>query len=604
MFLFSFTQAQLPVFLDNYATGVTFEAFGGSMNNVTIDNTVFKSGTASLKIQVGTAGYTGGALASATNKDLSSYNALTFWARSDNPAYALNVIGIGNNASTTVYQAERTAISLSTTWTKYFIPIPAPAKLSAEKGLFHFAEGGEATMYNIWMDDIQYENVTGGVIGTPTATFATETFNKAVGESFSPNGTSSIWPVNSVNQPMSTSKAYFTWMSSMPSVANVDALGNGSTLSAGSTNITAMLGSVNATGTLTVNVSAPLPIPTIAAPNPPARAAADLISIFSGVYTDLGATDWNPNWGQSTVVTEVMIAGNATKKYTNLNYQGVQFASAINASAMTKLHIDVWSPNAFTLKYFPIVPGQTEVAKLLTIPAAISGTSAWNSFDIDLATIGTSPLSNIIQFKFEGTPAGSTVYLDNIYFHKGTTLPVKLSEFKVTRRSNTAVLNWKTEAEINSKGFAVERSNDGRDWTELQFINSSSNSNTTRSYSMVDEKPVSGLNLYRLRQVDLDGKETLSSTVSLKMTDKGVEGFSFYPNPAKDNIVVLLEKLTGNNASLHLINAAGKMVKNVILSSQNSGSNISIDISGLPTGVYYLSLKDGPAIQTTKVIIN
>lgn len=71
--------------------------------------------------------------------------------------------------------------------------------------------------------------------------------------------------------------------------------------------------------------------PGTAAPTPPIRIAADVKSLFGGAYTNIAGTDSFPNWNQTTVVTDVNIAGNATKKYTNLNCQGVQFASAINA---------------------------------------------------------------------------------------------------------------------------------------------------------------------------------------------------------------------------------------------------------------------------------
>ncbi|HRH49470.1 MAG TPA: Ig-like domain-containing protein [Panacibacter sp.] len=155
--------------------------------------------------------------------------------------------------------------------------------------------------------------------------------------------------------------------------------------------------------------------PTTAAPTPPARNASDVISLFSGAYTDLAATDWFPNWGQSTVVTDTIIAGNATKEYVNFNYQGVQFLNPVDASGMTTLHLDIWTPDITTFDVYPIVPGQPEVAKHLT-PTQ----SGWNSYDIDLATIGTTGLNNIIQFKFVSTPFGGTkVYLDNIYFYKG-----------------------------------------------------------------------------------------------------------------------------------------------------------------------------------------
>jgi hypothetical protein len=157
--------AQAPIFTDAYATGVTFAAFGGSVNDVSIDNTVNQSGTASLKIAVPAAGYTGGALVAEMAQNLSTYNAVSFWIKGS-AAKKLNVAGLGNNAATTVYQTELAEIPVTTTWTKFIIPIPVPSKLSAEKGLFHFAEGGDEGAYTIWLDNIQYENLAATVVYT------------------------------------------------------------------------------------------------------------------------------------------------------------------------------------------------------------------------------------------------------------------------------------------------------------------------------------------------------------------------------------------------------------------------------------------------------
>jgi Secretion system C-terminal sorting domain len=411
-FMSNWVSAQAPIFTDAYATGVTFSGFGGSTNDVTVDNTTFQSGTSSLKVVVPAAGYTGGALVAATAQNLSTYNAVSFWIKGS-AAKTLNVAGLGNNSNTTVYQTEMANVAVTTTWTKVIIPIPVPAKLTAETGLFHFAEGADEGAYTIWLDNIQYENLGGGVIGTATAAMATETINKAIGDTFSPNGLTCTFPVNGVSKTLTPSKAYFTYTSSTPAVATVSALGVGNTLAAGTTNITAALGAVAATGTLTVNVAA-VAGPVTAATTP-TRPAANVMSLFSGAYTDIAGTDWAPIWGQSTVVTEVPIAGNATKKYANFNYQGVALASAINVTTMTHLHLDLWTPNCTSFQVFLISAGPIEQA--VTLTPTLSG---WNSWDISLSSYTTPNKAAIFQLKFVGTPAGSTVYLDNIYFFKST----------------------------------------------------------------------------------------------------------------------------------------------------------------------------------------
>jgi ABC-type uncharacterized transport system YnjBCD substrate-binding protein len=81
------------VFTDAYASGVSFVAFGGSTNLLAVDNTEYYNGTASLKISVPAGGYTGGAFQSSTPLNLTSYNAVSFWAKAS-AAKTLNVVAI------------------------------------------------------------------------------------------------------------------------------------------------------------------------------------------------------------------------------------------------------------------------------------------------------------------------------------------------------------------------------------------------------------------------------------------------------------------------------------------------------------------------------
>lgn len=61
------------------------------------------------------------------------------------------------------------------------------------------------------------------------------------------------------------------------------------------------------------------------APATPSEAAADVISIFSDAYTDVAAT-WNPSWGQSTTVTDEVIASNNVKNIKVLLFQVLSLA--------------------------------------------------------------------------------------------------------------------------------------------------------------------------------------------------------------------------------------------------------------------------------------
>lgn len=161
------------------------------------------------------------------------------------------------------------------------------------------------------------------------------------------------------------------------------------------------------------NVAAPVVLaPTVAAPTPPVRNATDVINLYSSAYNEVAGTNWNPNWGQATVATEVQIAGNATRKMASLNYQGAVILAAQNVSTMTNLHLDVWTPDCNSFSVFLISPPQES-------PVVLTPTfSGWNSFDIPLSSYTVPNLNLIKELKFvSGTP-GTTVYMDNIYFWK------------------------------------------------------------------------------------------------------------------------------------------------------------------------------------------
>jgi hypothetical protein len=153
--------------------------------------------------------------------------------------------------------------------------------------------------------------------------------------------------------------------------------------------------------------------PTTAALTPPARDAANVISVFSDAYTNVAGTDLNPNWGQGTVATQVPVAGNNTLKYAGLNYQGIVLGSNQNVSTMGNLHLDVWTANSTLLNVFLISPGPVEKSFTLTVP-----TSGWSGVDIPLSSFSPVDLANVFQLKFEGN---GDIWIDNIYFYKSST---------------------------------------------------------------------------------------------------------------------------------------------------------------------------------------
>lgn len=593
LLLLTTTQAQ-QVFLEDYGT-TTFTDFGGSTNVLTVDNTIRHTGVNSLKVSVPAAGYTGGAFVNATPISLVTYNALTFWVKASKAA-TLNVAGIGNNGASTVYASEYTAIALTTTWTKIIIPIPNPAKLTSTDALFHFAEGSDEGVYNIWFDDVQYETLGGGIIGTPTAAFTTETVVKTIGSTFTINGGSAVFPVNSVNQTSTVAPAYFTYTSSNTSVATVDpSTGVITAMGAGSADITAMLGSVAATGTLTVSVVA-ASNPTTPAPTPPVRNTSNVISLYSNAYTNVPVDTWSAVWDQADVA-DVTITGNDTKKYTNINYAGVEFTSqVVNATAMTFFHIDIWTPNSTTFKVKLVdfgangtYGGGDDTEHELAFTPLLG---QWISYDIPLTDFtNLTARAHLAQLILVGSI--STIYVDNVYFYKNT-LPVKLVDFSVYNKGTKALLQWNTASESNNKGFYIQHSINGENWSDISFVAGKGTSNINNKYEATDANPVNGINYYRLKQIDFDGKYSYSPIKTINFNTRSSVEISLFPNPARESITISVKDMSVKTARYEIIDATGKVLRSGMFKNAFENSiQTSLNVKDLPNGVYVLKVQDG-----------
>ena len=188
--------ADADVFIDEFSSGTDFQAFQYSQDDaLTQDATGGLDGSNSLLINVPAAGgFAGGAFVAFEARDLSSFNALTFFARASREEI-FDVVGLANdNTGTSKYEASWGRLALTPGWQKFIVPIPLPEKLTAEKGLFFFADAVESgSGYQVWLDEIKYESVDG--ISNPRPFMATQTLTPFVGADVSPDSTRVVFNV-------------------------------------------------------------------------------------------------------------------------------------------------------------------------------------------------------------------------------------------------------------------------------------------------------------------------------------------------------------------------------------------------------------------------
>lgn len=419
------------VFEDVFGLNVEYEAFAGSdFEAISTDNVNRHSGTASLKISVpdAGAGWVGGAFTTDDLRDLTGYDALTFWAKASK-SISLNVAGIANdNTGTSKYTAQWENFPISTLWEKYIIPIPRPSKLNGEGGLFFFAEDAEgAEGHDIWFDDIMFEKLEPGTITNPRPVMTATVYTAFVGGTVEVSGTSTTFNVDGTDVEILHSPRYFTYYPDADSVATggeiIKAVGPGTT------EILGYLGETPVSGVATLDVS---DAPKVPAPKPTV-ASSKVISMFSNVYNDINVETWSANWPDMADVEDFKVAGDDVKAYTNLYYCGIVFENdQIDATDMDFLHIDVWVPEGVTFFKVKLVDfgedgaylGAPDSFRELTFdsmsdPPLVNG--EWLGLDIPIEDFMFGPnglfaREHLAQMLLSGH--GTTAFVDNIFFYR------------------------------------------------------------------------------------------------------------------------------------------------------------------------------------------
>lgn len=243
-----------------------------------------------------------------------------------------------------------------------------------------------------------------------------------------------------------------------------------------------------------------------------------------------------------------------------------------------------------------IIPAQNNITPPYWIKLAKAGSvySAFSSADgltwipvappIDLGFgAGTSSANVGLAITSHTNSALSTMTLDN--FSETAALPIQLSSFTGKSTGKTVVLQWTTQTEQNVAHFEVERSTDGTHFALIATVTAEGNSSTPEDYTATDEQPSRGINYYRLRTVDLDGKFSYSPIIIVRSDNAAAP--TLFPNPAASYF-----RLAAGSDPIREVNVydlAGRRALGM-LNPVNSNL-VYVPCSGLAQGVYFVEIK-------------
>lgn len=187
-------------------------------------------------------------------------------------------------------------------------------------------------------------------------------------------------------------------------------------------------------------------------------------------------------------------------------------------------------------------------------------------------------------------------------------LPVSISLFTAQWQQENISLHWKTENEVNSAYFDLERSTDGQNFIAIARLNASGHSTNTTSYSYLDQNlpPQVSVFYYRLKQVDIDGQFKRTSVVALNKKDiTKLKIESYYPGIVSSSLPVHITLLSdiNRNVVINIIDENGKLLSHKTEALLPGRNQLAVSLHKIQSAsVYFIQVQAGSLLQTIRVI--
>ena len=323
--------------------------------------------------------------------------------------------------------------------------------------------------------------------------------------------------------------------------------------------------------------------------------------VFTYIYTDGAATHTVAD-GTVAITLNFNVINNPVSTH---NDNVLAFSNT-----PTSLGIDTSDPAFVDFGSFLFPAVQNHISGLVTFarPPVLS----YNGTDIT-DSVTNRPVGCTYQWFESGNPvagpnsstypnAPTGTYTLKVTYPNGTVvtsvnavLPVRLSKFDGKFIDNANRLTWSTSVETNTNNFAIERSENGRDFVNIGKVKATGNSSISQNYSYNDVNVSNKAALYyRLKITDNNGEYTYSNII--KIAKSIATTISLYPNPAKDFVNISGEQIE----KISVADVTGKIV---IAKATDKVNNTTLNVKGFAKGIYTINVKNATTTQSFQLII-
>jgi len=180
---------------------------------------------------------------------------------------------------------------------------------------------------------------------------------------------------------------------------------------------------------------------------------------------------------------------------------------------------------------------------------------------------------------------------EGIYYYTGPYTPVELSSMSLEVAGNSVILIWSTATETNNKGFEVQRKSE-KSWDTIGYVEGHGTVTTASDYTFIDSKPISGKNVYRLKQIDFNGDYKYSEVESVTFSSIENSINQNYPNPFNPTTTISFSLSEEGNVKIEIYDSNGRLIEKLIEQNYAKGKHeISFNGEKLASGIYFYRIE-------------
>ena len=238
----------------------------------------------------------------------------------------------------------------------------------------------------------------------------------------------------------------------------------------------------------------------------------------------------------------------------------------------------------------------------------LDGQPYWKGWATGNDTISDDPTPTYDGIWFFAPDGSDTtvIYLDQVTWNPDGELPVELVSFNASVDKNTINLRWITSTELNNSGFEVERRTANSSYKKIAFVQGKGTTTQSNGYTYSDVVNQTGIYIYRLKQVDLDGTFEYSNEIMVNVIAlPGQYALAQnYPNPFNPTTSIEYVIPQAGFVNLSVFNLLGERVAELVNEIMESGNHtIVFDASRLSSGTYIYTLSVNGNVVTKKMTL-